>query len=290
MYQCLVFFVLGAIITVIFIKILEWKRIAQQRHVYAEIGEERILPIQSIQEEGDEAVRPHRRSRRVIQGYTIRPRKLPCQHEETHWEIWRSWWELMCVHFYQVGNVVLTVQLVSSSHSRCKPIARSPALQPSFCQKCFENWDISLSLPNNCCVSFQTELTECKTFIFRLFFHSEPRSLFFTKTIDLCRITLQWANIKKWGRGSGGQFHTNHYILSTWVFRRVSSAAKCPSMLGVATRENSLLVDSSLKLNVPEETIKRERVKLSWLPPEAFSVMSLHLSNLQYKITLANHK
>ena len=82
MYQCLVFFVLGAIITVIFIKILEWKRIAQQRHVYAEIGEERILPIQSIQEEGDEAVRPHRR--RVIQGYTIRPRKLPCQHEETH--------------------------------------------------------------------------------------------------------------------------------------------------------------------------------------------------------------
>ena len=27
-------------------------------------------------------------------------------------------------------------------------------------------------------------------------------------------------------------------------------------MLGVNTRENSLLVDSSLKLNVPEETIK----------------------------------
>ena len=79
MYQCLVFFVLGAVITAIFIKILEWKRIAQQRHVYAEIGEERILPIQ---EEGDEAVPLHRR--RVIQRYTIRPRKLPCQHEETH--------------------------------------------------------------------------------------------------------------------------------------------------------------------------------------------------------------
>ena len=80
MYPCLIFFVLGGIITAIFIKILEWQRIAQQRHVGAEIlDEERILPIQ---EEGDEAMRLHRR--RVIQGYTIRPRKLPCQHEETH--------------------------------------------------------------------------------------------------------------------------------------------------------------------------------------------------------------
>ena len=27
--------------------------------------------------------------------------------------------------------------------------------------------------------------------------------------------SLQCANIKKWGRGSGGQFHTNHCVLST---------------------------------------------------------------------------
>ena len=80
MYPCLIFFVLGGIITAIFIKILEWQRIAQQRHAGAEIhGEERILPIQ---EEGDEAMQLHRR--RVIQGYTIRPRKLPCQQEKTH--------------------------------------------------------------------------------------------------------------------------------------------------------------------------------------------------------------
>ena len=80
MYPCLVCFVLGGgILTAIFIKILQWQRIAQQRHVYAENGEERILPIQ---EEGDEAMQLHRR--RVIQGYTIRPRKLPCQQEETH--------------------------------------------------------------------------------------------------------------------------------------------------------------------------------------------------------------
>ena len=78
MYPYVVCFVLGGIIAAIFIKILEWQRKAQQRHVGAEIGEERILPIQ---EEGDEAVQLHRR--RVIQGYTIRPRKLPCQHEET---------------------------------------------------------------------------------------------------------------------------------------------------------------------------------------------------------------
>ena len=81
MYPCLIFFVLGGIITAIFIKILEWQRIAQQRHAGAEIhGEERILPIQ---EEGDEAMQLPRR-RRVIQGYTIRPRKLPCQQEKTH--------------------------------------------------------------------------------------------------------------------------------------------------------------------------------------------------------------
>lgn len=73
------YFVLGGIIAAIFIRILEWQRIAQQRHVDAEIGEERILPVQ---EEGDEEVRFHRR--RIIQGYTIRPRKRPCEHEETH--------------------------------------------------------------------------------------------------------------------------------------------------------------------------------------------------------------
>ena len=41
--------------------------------------------------------------------------------------------------------------------------------------------------------------------------------------IDLSRITLQWTNTKKWGRGSGGQFHTNHCILST----RASSWCLC---------------------------------------------------------------
>ena len=35
--------------------------------------------------------------------------------------------------------------------------------------------------------------------------------------IDLSRIT-QWANIKKWGRGSVGQFHTNHYIFKVFRF------------------------------------------------------------------------
>ena len=80
MYPCLVFFVLGGIIIAIFIKILEWQSTAQQIHDYAEVGgEERILPIQ---EEGDESARLH--MGRVVQGYTIRPRKLPCQHEETH--------------------------------------------------------------------------------------------------------------------------------------------------------------------------------------------------------------
>ena len=41
--------------------------------------------------------------------------------------------------------------------------------------------------------------------------------------LDLSRITLQWAKIKKWGQGSGGQFHTNHCILST----RTSSWCLC---------------------------------------------------------------
>ena len=80
--RCLGYFVLGGIIAAIFIRILEWQRIAQQRPVGAEIGEERILPIQ---EEGDEEVRfQGRRDIQAVQGYTIRPRKLPREHEETH--------------------------------------------------------------------------------------------------------------------------------------------------------------------------------------------------------------
>ena len=50
------------------------------------------------------------------------------------------------------------------------------------------------------------------------------RDVMWKHSIDLSAcIPLQWANIKKWGRGSGGQFHTNHYILSTrastWYLR-----------------------------------------------------------------------
>lgn len=66
-------------ITAICIKILVWQHTAQQTQGCAEHGGERILPIQ---EEGDEAVGLQRR--RLIQ---IRPRKFPCQHEETHREI-----------------------------------------------------------------------------------------------------------------------------------------------------------------------------------------------------------
>ena len=37
--------------------------------------------------------------------------------------------------------------------------------------------------------------------------------------MDLSCIMLQWANIKKWGQSSGGQFHTNHCIFppKPWV-------------------------------------------------------------------------
>lgn len=37
---------------------------------------------------------------------------------------------------------------------------------------------------------------------------------YFSLEIDPSRTPLQWANIKKWGRGSRGQFRTNHCILS----------------------------------------------------------------------------
>ena len=53
-----------------------------------------------------------------------------------------------------------------------------------------------------------------------MFLYSLPQSLFTKQCIDLSLILLQWANIKKWGRGLGAQFHTNHCILSirasTW--------------------------------------------------------------------------
>ena len=47
-------------------------------------------------------------------------------------------------------------------------------------------------------------------------------------SIDLSGITVQWTNIKKWGRGSGGKFHTNHCIL----FTRASSWCLCLKKCG----------------------------------------------------------
>ena len=52
---------------------------------------------------------------------------------------------------------------------------------------------------------------------------SSLRGLMTRQPLDLSRITLLWANIKKWGQGSDGHFHTNHCILST----RASSCYLC---------------------------------------------------------------
>ena len=83
LYPSLVCLFLGGIITAVFIKILDWQRREQHTQARVENGEERVLPIQ---EEGDESVRLN--MGRAVQGYTIRPRKLPCEQEETmHLEI-----------------------------------------------------------------------------------------------------------------------------------------------------------------------------------------------------------
>ena len=55
--------------------------------------------------------------------------------------------------------------------------------------------------------------------------------------IDLSRITLQWANIKK-AQGSGGQFHTNHCILSN----RASSWFFCLQEYGKGLRNEPFII------------------------------------------------
>lgn len=65
-------FVIGGIITVIFIKTLEWQRI--QNH---EDRDERqtIIPIQ---EEGDR----ERQEERIVRGYTVKKTKIPREQDD----------------------------------------------------------------------------------------------------------------------------------------------------------------------------------------------------------------
>ena len=69
---------------------------------------------------------------------------------------------------------------------------------------------------------------------------SSLRGLMTRQPLDLSRITLLWANIKKWGQGSVGQFHTNHCILST----RASSCCLC-----LQEYRKGLLASFSITLN-----------------------------------------
>ena len=69
--------------------------------------------------------------------------------------------------------------------------------------------------------------------------------------IDLSRVTLQWENIKKWGQGSGGHFHTNHCILSTWASSWCVCLQECGKGLLVAildSTESSSVRLSSVRL------------------------------------------
>ena len=65
-------FVIGGIITVIFIKTLEWQRI--QNH--EERGERRM--IVPIQEEGDR----ERQEERIVRGYTVKKTKIPREQDD----------------------------------------------------------------------------------------------------------------------------------------------------------------------------------------------------------------
>ena len=66
-------FVTGGIITVIFLKILEWQR---YQSPHEECGEERIMvPIQEV---GD----GEREEERIVQEYTVQKKKFPREQEE----------------------------------------------------------------------------------------------------------------------------------------------------------------------------------------------------------------
>ena len=66
-------FVIGGIITVIFLKILEWQR---YQNPHEEWDEERIMV--SIQEVGDE----EREEQRIVQEYTVQKTKFPREQDE----------------------------------------------------------------------------------------------------------------------------------------------------------------------------------------------------------------
>ena len=70
-------FVIGGIITVIFLKILEWQRYqSRDQSPQEECGEEKIMvPIQEV---GD----GEREEERIVQEYTVQKTKFPREQEE----------------------------------------------------------------------------------------------------------------------------------------------------------------------------------------------------------------
>ena len=73
LYRSLACFVIGGIITVIFLKILEWQR---YQNPHEERGEGRIMaPIQEVGD-GD------KKEERIVQKYTVQKTKFPREQEE----------------------------------------------------------------------------------------------------------------------------------------------------------------------------------------------------------------
>ena len=99
--------------------------------------------------------------------------------------------------------------------------------------------------------------------------------------IDLSRITLQWANTKKWGRGLGGQFHTNHCILSTWASSWCPCLQECGKGLLVCSwHEGEVWPVKSEKIGVTG--LAKKKKQFSWCKKSIFIFSLMLVTSMLY--------
>ena len=114
-----------------------------------------------------------------------------------------------------------------------------------------------------------------------LFFSSQKK---FCKrgVIDLFCITLQWANMKKWGRGLGGQFHTNHCILSTWASSWCPCLQECGKGLLVCSwHKGEVWPVASEKIGVTGRAYKKKQ--FSWCKKSIFIFSLMLVTSMLYE-------
>ena len=143
-----------------------------------------------------------------------------------------------CVMFWLISDTLILIRSSQWRHPECF-LAFTKTRYMFFSQKLAERFFIAIS-------HYRSIYLHGENLVIIIYLHYMYT---YVKLIDLSRITLQWTNTKKWGRGSGGQFHTNHCILST----RASSWCLCSLECGKGLLHLYINISSCILWNSPKQ-------------------------------------